>query len=67
MERGSKMTNKGLARVLALLAQREKEERQARNRLLVLIPGYFSVAAGCAGFICDHKPNHVVYGLGIRE
>ena len=37
MERGSKMTKKGLARVLALLAQREKEERQARNRLLVLI------------------------------
>ena len=31
------MTNKVLARVLALLAQREKEERQARNRLLLLI------------------------------
>ena len=37
MERGSKMTNKVLARVLALLAQRETEERQARNRLLLLL------------------------------
>ena len=31
------MTNKVLARVLALLAQRETEERQARNRLLLLL------------------------------